>query len=425
MGLRLRIPPFGEPVAEKSVEELRRSTQSNTAMPTQTINRESFFFSSSRPSASLAGVLAAHRVAAAGTHEPFGMSPRYHHWDQQRQNAPYRMDLADVLPNRSVDVQRAGKIVFHMVGDTGAAHNQGAQQNMADHMADQVKNTALPEQPSFFYHLGDIVYTFGEEKYYMDEFYKPYALYEAPIFAIPGNHDGYIVADSPFSLDAYLRHFCAPTLRVTPASMNADPRRPRPAMNQPNPYFRLNAPFVTIIGLYSNTGGRLDDSTSTEQQDWLAGELSDAPLDKCLIIAVHHPPFSRGHHGNATAVQAAIDAACATAKRQPDAVFSGHVHNYERFTRKSGTHEFPYVIAGAGGHTGYHVDSVDDNGPLPADVKSEKTETTHPGFLRVSVDSSELRCEYHIIPPHQSIKDPTTVADAFALNWKTHKLQNL
>jgi len=207
--------------------------------------------------------------------------------------------------------------------------------------------------------------------------------------------------------------------------MNADPRRPRPAMNQPNPYFRLNAPFVTILGLYSNTGGRLDDTASTEQQDWLTQELKDAPANKCLVIAVHHPPFSRGHHGNATPVQTAIDAACKSAKREPDAVFSGHVHNYERFTRKSGSREVPYVIAGAGGHTGYHVDPIDDNAPLPNDVKPEKSETTHPGFLRVSVDRSELRCEYHVIPPHTSIKDPTRIADAFSLDLKTHKLQNL
>jgi predicted phosphodiesterase len=392
-------------------------------MPTPTLNRESFFFTSSRRAPTAARALA-HRVATTGAREPFGMSPRYHHWDQQRQNAPYRMKLSDVLPSRTAVLERAGKIVFHLVGDTGAAHNPGAQQNMADHMTDQVKNTALPEQPSFFYHLGDIVYTFGEEKFYMDEFYKPYALYEAPIFAIPGNHDGYIVADSPFSLDAYLRHFCAPSLHVTPASMNADPRRPRPAMNQPNPYFRLDAPFVTIIGLYSNTGGRLDDTGSTEQQDWLAQELKDAPASKCLVIAVHHPPFSRGHHGNATMVQTAIEAACTTAKRQPDVVFSGHVHNYERFTRKIGTKEIPYVIAGAGGHTGYHVDPVTEDSPLPNDVKPEKSEALHPGFLRVSIDRSEVVCEYHTIPQHQSIKDPTKVFDKFRLDWKKHKIHN-
>jgi predicted phosphodiesterase len=381
--------------------------------PATASNHESFFFRSSR----------ARPTPAA--HEAFGMSRSYHHWNQQRQNAPYRMELSAVLPKRTSQIDKAGQIVFHMLGDTGAAHNPGAQQNLADHMADQIKSSTLPDQPSFFFHLGDIVYTFGEEKYYMDEFYKPYAKYEAPIFAIPGNHDGYIVADSPYSLDAYLRHFCSPILHVTPASNNADPNRPRPAMTQPNPYFRLNAPFVTIIGLYSNTGGQLDDVNSTEQQDWLAQELKNAPATKCLVIAVHHPPFSRGHHGNATEVQKAIDAACTHAKRQADAVFSGHVHNYERFTRTVGAAEIPYVIAGAGGHTGYHVDPIDTTSPLPRGVKAEKAETVHPGFLRVSVDATELRCEYHVVPSHDVITNPTTVFDAFILKWKTHKVQNL
>jgi len=372
---------------------------------------ESFFFKSSR------------KATRKGPHEPFGMNRRYHHWNQQRENAPYRMELADILPTRAAALEKDDKIVFHMVGDTGAAHNPGAQQNIAYHMADQVKGSTLPDQPSFFYHLGDIVYSFGEEKFYMDEFYKPYAIYEAPIFGIPGNHDGYIVSDSPYSLDAYMRHFCAPLARVTPASINADFNRPRPAMTQPNPYFRLNAPHVTIIGLYSNTGGQLDDTNSTEQQDWLAQELKDAPKNKCLIVAVHHPPFSRGHHGNATDVQLAMDTASKAARRWPDAVFSGHVHNYERFTRTLDGVQIPYVVAGAGGHTGYHVDSVDESSPLPRGVKAEKIETVHPGFLRVSVDDTELRCEYHLIPPHESIEDPTTVFDPFVLNWKTNKLQ--
>src|SRR5438477_10413226 len=124
-------------------------------MPTRTPDHESFFFTSSHSTPTPAAA-AAHRVATTGSHEPFGMSRRFHHWDQQRQNAPYRMDLADVLPKRVESIQTAGKIVFHMVGDTGAAHNPGAQQNMADHMTDQVKGSTLPDQPSFFYHLGDI-----------------------------------------------------------------------------------------------------------------------------------------------------------------------------------------------------------------------------------------------------------------------------
>ena len=44
--------------------------------------------------------------------------------------------------------------------------------------------------PSFFYHLGDVVYFTGARSSYYDQFYDPYLHYAAPIFAIPGNHDG-------------------------------------------------------------------------------------------------------------------------------------------------------------------------------------------------------------------------------------------
>ena len=40
--------------------------------------------------------------------------------------------------------------------------------------------------PSFLYHLGDIVYKFGGATDYYSQFYEPYAHYPAPIFAIPG-----------------------------------------------------------------------------------------------------------------------------------------------------------------------------------------------------------------------------------------------
>ena len=50
-----------------------------------------------------------------------------------------------------------------------------------------------PHRPAFLFHLGDIVYNFGEARYYYDQFYEPFRNYPAPIFAIPGNHDSFIV----------------------------------------------------------------------------------------------------------------------------------------------------------------------------------------------------------------------------------------
>ncbi len=46
------------------------------------------------------------------------------------------------------------------------------------------------DKPAFLYVVGDCVYFNGEVGQYYAQFYEPYELYAAPIFAVPGNHDG-------------------------------------------------------------------------------------------------------------------------------------------------------------------------------------------------------------------------------------------
>jgi predicted phosphodiesterase len=100
-------------------------------------------------------------------------------------------------------------------------------------------------------HLGDVVYSFGETEYYYDQFYDPFRDYPAPIFAVPGNHDGMVAPNSSAeSLAAFLENFCAngqPPRRTAEAGGLA-----RTAQIQPGVYFTLEAPFVRILGLYSN-----------------------------------------------------------------------------------------------------------------------------------------------------------------------------
>ncbi len=103
--------------------------------------------------------------------------------------------------------------------------------------------------PSFFFNLGDIVYYFGEATYYYDQFYEPYRNYPAPILAIPGNHDGVIYTGDPEpSLDAFLRNFCTAASAQSPDSGGLL----RTTMIQPGVYFTLEAPFVRILGVYTN-----------------------------------------------------------------------------------------------------------------------------------------------------------------------------
>src|SRR5271157_6466398 len=98
------------------------------------------------------------------------------------------MSLADVLPSSALKPY-SDFLTFHMAGDTGGIKNAANQFLVADKMTEDFSHPDADARPAFFYHLGDVVYYFGQDKYYYDQFYDPYRDYPAPIFAIPGNHD--------------------------------------------------------------------------------------------------------------------------------------------------------------------------------------------------------------------------------------------
>jgi hypothetical protein len=331
-------------------------------------------------------------------------------------------------------ITKAGQIVFHTVGDTGGI-NDGAvvQTAIAEQMEAQVEAAGDAEKPAFYYNLGDVVYFNGQSTDYGWQFYEPYQYYQPHIFAIPGNHDGDIRTrrnDPPVTeptLTGFMSNFCDDSPRdVTPY---------RSTMTQPYVYWTLEAPFVTIIGLYSNIDGTLDGRGGYEQRTWLRDQLKAASTDACLLVAVHHPPYSLDRpHGGSPDILQALDRAIADSGRTPDAVFSGHVHNYQRFTRRTGGHDLPFVVAGAGGYAhapkAMHQIQNDPSGKPISTKKPFQTTVTgvtldaynekDPGFLRVSVDNTTLKGEYFLVPFDGS--PPAAPADVFTLNWKKHKL---
>jgi len=258
------------------------------------------------------------------------------------------MDLADVLDAGDMKtITQSNQLVFHTVGDTGGVDYPQAQLAVADRM-EQDLALAPADAPSFFLHLGDVVYFDGEVDYYYQQYYYPYRHYNAPIFAIPGNHD----ADMPNgkkssqSLAAFMANFCA----KKPGTKTSEAKDAlRTAMTQPYCYFRLDTPLATFVNLYTNcvSSGYVD----TQQQQWLASTLKAAPANKALILSLHHPVFSEdGEHGSNASLLKLIDDAVGTG-RHPDMVLTGHVHNYQRFTRTMANgDEYPYIVAGCGGY---------------------------------------------------------------------------
>jgi hypothetical protein len=314
--------------------------------------------------------------------------------------APYHMSLESVLSQGEIEkIKKDGGITFHCVGDTGGVKQPAPQQLVA---------YAMENKPaSFFYHLGDVVYFYGESSEYYPQFYEPYQHYQSPLFAIPGNHDGDLPPNSTDikSLDAFVRNFCATSKEVTPDAGEIN----RSPMVQPNVYWTLEAPYVTIIGLYTNVpeGGVV----KKDQADWFEKELASASKNKALIVALHHPIFSMDKfHSGSQAMLELLDNAIDNTGIVPDAVFTAHVHNYQRFTRihKKNNKKVPYIVAGAGGY--WHLHWVQDSvrsmtvpGPIPDrdDVKFEKYCDDHHGFMLIQVTPEKLFGEYYIAPNPQ------------------------
>lgn len=318
-------------------------------------------------------------------------------------------------------ITKAGQLVFHSVGDTGSTRGPETQNQVADKMTADFADPGTADRPAFFFHLGDVVYSFGEAQYYYDQFYEPYRDYPAPIVALAGNHDGMIspLTQGVPTLDAYLRNFCAEAFEITPEAGGLS----RTAQIQPGVFFTFEAPFLRILCLYSNT---LEDPGVIEspeiggsQIDYLDAALARVKSENyegALIIAHHHPAFTTGSkHGGSPKMLADIDAACGRAGVWPHAVLSAHAHNYQRFTRHHGTMEIPYITAGNGGHGLARLSrggaALRAPALLPAAkgadaVTVENYDDQDYGYLRILATATQLRIEYHPASDGAAAKTP-------------------
>ena len=342
---------------------------------------------------------------------------------------PFHLDLKDVIDKKLYNaIADKNEMVFHISGDIGGIKRPEVQQLVVDGMEKDFQHDPkeITSDPVFAYTLGDCVYYNGQAADYYAQFYKPYEHYVAPVFAVPGNHDGDAVAPET-SLEAFVRNFCSPTPVITPDARDI----PRDAMTQPNVFWSLVTPVATIVGLYSNVpeGGKI----RPDQQTWLANELKKAPKSKALFVTMHHPIYSADdHHSGSGAMRTALESAITASDRHPDIVFAGHVHNYQRFTRVVKKEQFPYIVAGAGGYWHLHAVAKVNGQKVIAPVTMTQTgdEVTleryvddRHGFLRVEIKGSVITGKYYTVPrPQESWHVPSRLADTFKFNWRQHKL---
>lgn len=353
--------------------------------------------------------------------------------------------LNDMYGSRGEDVaaaiRGAGRITFHSVGDTGASdvRKYRDEVRVADQLTTDSQTTQANNRPAFFLHLGDVVYSFGESRYYYDQFYEPYRAYPCPILAIPGNHDSFVVPGTPNGeepLDIFMRNFCSQQPVITPEAGSLH----RTAMTLPGVYFALDAPFVRVIALFSNA---LEDPgvISSENGRWPTvpdhqlsflktqlEKIKDEGFEGAVILATHHPAFAYGpppatgsqtaNHSSSSDMLRDIDRVCQTVGVYPHAFLAAHAHSYQRYTRMLTLNgkalDVPFVVCGNGGHnvnplvrsSRNHPGQEPENGTdvsylevEPAvDVSRlllEKYDDHNYGYLRVTVDAQQLRIAYH------------------------------
>jgi hypothetical protein len=338
------------------------------------------------------------------------------------------LTLAQILGSDTAitNITNAGQIVLHAVGDTGSVKGPATQSLVADKMTADFDDPTVADRPVCFFHLGDVIYNFGEQQYYYDQFYDPYRNYPAPIFALAGNHDGMVAPQtSTPSLQAFLENFCQAEFVVTPQAGGLS----RTAQIQPGVFFTFEAPFLRILCLYSNTledpgviadGEGEESNIGMSQLDYLAAALArirDEKFEGALIIAHHHPAYTAGSkHGWSTGMLAQIDAACEKAGIWPHAVLSAHAHNYQRFTRLHGAMQIPYIIAGNGGHGLAKLASkggalrtpmiIQPAGNGADQVTLESYDDGDYGYLRLIVTAGTMRIEYHPASDGTGMKTP-------------------
>lgn len=332
---------------------------------------------------------------------------------------PYHLNLdrfADVSPDA---------FSFNMVGDTGGVRYPDGQKKIATQMCNQLTEDNIAERPAFLYHLGDVVYHFGEAVQYERQFFKPYENYNRPVFAIAGNHDSDVNPANPLpykSLDAFMAVFCDSESRSIPFAGTSA----RKSMVQPNVYWTLQTPLANIIGLHSNTPkyGYVDET----QCKWFVEELKTAAKEqpgKLILVAIHHAPYTADfNHGSSLPMIEFLEGAFAESGVLPDGVFSGHVHNYQRFNKTYPNGKVvPYIVCGAGGFDELHsliyegdpLYTIDS--PLLDNVHLENYCDSKHGFLKITLkkegDGVSLHGQYYALNNDGTESSDYDCADTF------------
>ena len=205
-------------------------------------------------------------------------------------------------------VDRSGDTCFIVLGDTG---EQDASQFV---VCPALSAAVRAHHPGFVLIMSDVIYPAGDVDDYRDGLYRPYRSedphfrVEAPLVALPGNHDWYD------GLAGFMYHFCGrdrlPPEAYTPGfsirslygrlfrilwRRPGEPRRetkelrgvapptqapsdPAHTIDQPGPYYAIRTAHLMIIAIDTGIDGTID----AGQWEWLT-MVSAEPVPKILL----------------------------------------------------------------------------------------------------------------------------------------------
>lgn len=191
---------------------------------------------------------------------------------------------------------------------------------------DRILARIAADAPDFVAMLGDVVFRGSSPQDWaeFDRIAAPLLRQEIPVFPILGNHDYWV--------------------RARPALANYFERFPHLSGRR---WYTLRYGPVALVCLDSNRRW-LPRRAWDEQVSWFAAELSRldaAPEIRGVFVLVHHPPYTNSTvTGDELHVQAVFVPPFAESPKTL-AMFSGHVHSYERFDRGGRV----FVVTGGGG----------------------------------------------------------------------------
>jgi hypothetical protein len=276
--------------------------------------------------------------------------------NDERRRWVERQVRAGASPDFTIVREDPPSFSFMLLGDTGEGD--------APQYAVVPGFLKMSEGTDFAIIASDVIYPTGSVNEYGTKFFRPYKDYDAPIYAIPGNHDWYD------GLGGFMRVFCgAPELPADTAPKplsrawlrrwlwknpdvpdegrlaEAERLRSRPGqrVTQPGPYWAIDSGPVRIVGIDTGILGGID----AEQGEWLR-RVSQGPQPKILITGkpiyvdgAHHPgPIE----GGGTVDEIVQDPACNYV-----AAIGGDIHNYQHYPVKVGDRTIEYIVSGGGG----------------------------------------------------------------------------